>query len=156
MKKLPSKVAHNRPNFFFQYCQLAQISISVTKKLLTAWLCIMTLVAGACEITIYSILRYSYLPELINRWWLIGESADIFWNVAKPQIAISLLYSYSYAKIAGFMDFIVVSVKWPNVGTLCCLVFEFSIVHPIVCIIVLMYNYGKGDRKWNLTKVWIL
>ena len=24
MKKLPSKVAHNRPNLFFQYCQLAQ------------------------------------------------------------------------------------------------------------------------------------
>ena len=41
MEKLPSKVAHNRSNFFFQYCQPtgpkpAQISNSVPWKLLTA------------------------------------------------------------------------------------------------------------------------
>ena len=120
-----------------------------------------------------AIATFKYVPEL-NRWWLIGESADIFCNVAASlgiindwipkllvsyniakednfynakklqlavlqQVAISLLCSYLYTKIAGFMDLIVVLIKWPNVGTLCYL-FEFLVAHPILCT----YNYGKG------------
>ena len=49
MKKQPSKVAHNRPQFFFQYCQLAQnqskSQFLFHKNCSPHDLCIMTLIA---------------------------------------------------------------------------------------------------------------